>query len=95
MGEGLSLQQAIDQETDNIMLHKPSMRDADIDAEAYKNSLIKKMEQTIWHSDEWLRALKKKATEKDIPLDQFVHDNAVYMVNQQIREGKVVLPKKE
>lgn len=95
MGDGLTLQQAIDRETDNVLLHKPTLHDADINPESYKNSLVKQMEQKIWHRDEWLEALKKTANEKGIPLEQFVHDNAVYMVNQKIKEGKVVLPKKE
>lgn len=95
MGEGLSLQQCIDRETDNLMQGLPSMRDMTIDATAYKNMLIKQMEQTIWHHQEWLDALKKSATEKGIPLKQWVHDNAEYMVNQEIQQGKIVLPTAE
>ena len=95
MGEGLTLQQSIDRETDNIMQGLPSMRDMAIDPKAYKIMLVKKMEQTIWHRQEWLDALKKTAEEKGVPLEQWVHDNAEYMVNQQIQQGKVVLPTAE
>ena len=95
MSEGLTLQQSIDQETDNIMQGLPSMRDMAIDPKAYKIMLVKKMEQTIWHRQEWLDALKKTAEEKGVPLEQWVHDNAEYMVNQQIQQGKVVLPTAE
>lgn len=92
MGEGLSLQQAIDRETYNLMQGNPSMRGVTVDSRAYKNMLIKQMEQKIWHTQEWLDALKKKAIEKGVPLEKFVHDNAVYMVNKQIQEGKITLP---
>ena len=93
--EGTSLQQAIDTETDHVMQGLPSLRNKNIGADEYREILIKQMEQKIWYDKDWLKALKKQAEEKGVPLDQWVHDNAVYMVNQQIHEGKIVLPETE
>lgn len=89
---GWTLQQTIDAEVDNVLQGKPLMRDDHITKENYKEILITKMEQAIRNDREWLESLKKEAAEKDIPLDDFIHDNAVFMVEKNIAEGKVTWP---
>lgn len=87
-----SLQEAIDQETENLLLGLPVLRDQGIDPIAYKKALIQQMEKKIWNNPEWIASLKKSAEEKGVELDAWVHENARYMVNQKIQQGIIILP---
>lgn len=93
--QNLSLQQAIDLEVNNIKQGKPSLQHKDITPEEYKEILVKQMEIQIYNDPNWLEGLKKSAEEKGYDLDNWVHRNAVYMINTQIQQGKITLPEKK
>ena len=88
----ISLQQAIDQETENIMQSSPALRDKKVSAAEYREILIKQTEQRIWNYTEWLDAVKADAAQKGITVEEAVHGHAIYTVDQQILEGKITLP---
>ena len=90
--EGVSLQQAIDQETDNVFFDRPLMRDTKVGNKEYREILIQQTEQKIWNYKEWLDAVKADAQQRGITLEEAVHLHATYTVDQQIREGKIILP---
>lgn len=79
----LSLQQAIDHETERVAQGLPSLRDNSITPEEYREIQIKQMEQKIRYDDNWFKALEKEAVEKGIPVDDWVYENAAYMVDHQ------------
>ena len=79
----IPLQQAIDQETENVLLGLPSLKDKTVSPEEYREIKIKQMEKTIYNDPEWLKALKKSAEEQGISLEECVYRNAVYMVDTQ------------
>ena len=90
--EDLSLQQAINQETENIMQGLPALRDRKVGAAEYREILIKQTEQRIWNYKEWLDAVAADAEQRGIPLEEAVQGHATYTVDQQIHEGKIILP---
>lgn len=90
--EDITLQQAIDQETDNVFFGRPLMRDAQVGGKEYREILIRQTEQKIWNYKEWLDAVKAYAEQKGISLEEAVNIHATYTVDQQIREGKIKLP---
>lgn len=81
--ENLSLQQAIDHETERVMQGQPSLRDQELSPAEYREVLIKQMEMKIRYDKDWLKVLEKEAAEKGIPLDEWIYKNAAYMVDQQ------------
>ena len=89
--EGITLQQAINQETDNVYFQRPLMRDNTIGSKEYREILIQQMEQKIWNYKEWLDAVKADAEQKGITVEEAVHGHATYTVDKQIREGKIKL----
>ena len=93
--DNLSLQQAINLEVSNIRQGLPSLQNKDVSPEEYKEILIKQMEKKIYNDPEWFKGLKKIAEEKGYDLDNWIHRNAVYMINTQIQEGKIKLPEKK
>ena len=95
ISENLSLQQAIDRETERVLQGQPSLRDQSLSAEEYREILIKQMEQKIRYDKDWFGALEKEAVAKGVPVDEWMHENAAYMVNMDIQSGKVVLPGNE
>ncbi len=90
--EGITLQQAIDQETENIMQGSPALRDKKVSAAEYREILIKQTEQRIWNSKEWLDAVAADAERRGITVEEAVRGHATYSVDQQIYEGKIILP---
>ena len=90
--EGITLQQAIDQETDNVFFERPLMRDTKVGSQEYREILIRQTEQKIWNYKEWLDAVKADAAQRGITVEEAVRDHATYTVDQQIREGKITLP---
>ena len=90
--EDISLQQAIDRETERVMLGLPTLSDKKISAEEYREILIKQTEQQIRNYQEWFDAVKADAEQKGITIDEAVRSHATYTVDQQIREGKIKLP---
>ncbi len=88
----ITLQQAIDQETDNVFFDRQLIRDAQIDGDAYREVLIRQTEQKIRNYKEWYDAVKADAIEKGITVDEAVRLHATYTIDQQIREGKITLP---
>ena len=83
VAENSNLQQAIDRETERVLQELPALRDQDLSPEAYREVLIKQMEMKIRYDKDWLKALEKEAAEKGIPLDDWIYQNAAYMVDQQ------------
>ena len=90
--EGLSLQQAIDQETENVLFGRPLMRDTKIGAKEYREILIQQTEQKIRNYKEWFDVAKADAERLGITVDESVRNHATYTVDQQIREGIIKLP---
>ena len=90
--EGITLQQAINQETDNVYFHRPLIRDNTIGSKEYRDILIQQMEQKIWNYKEWLDAVKADAEQNGITVEEAVHIHASYTVDKQIREGTIKLP---
>ena len=90
--EGITLQQAIDQETENVMQGLPALRDKKVSAAEYREILIRQTEQSIWNSKEWLNTVKADAKQRGIPVEEAVRGHATYTVDQQIYEGKIKLP---
>ena len=90
--EGFSLQQAIDNETENVLQGLPSLYNKDIGPKEYREMLIKQTEQKIWFNKEWINLLKQQAIEKGISLEEWVHINATYTVDKKIHDGIIVLP---
>ena len=88
MVEDISLQQAIDQETDNVFYQRPLMRDALFG----RDLLIRQTEQQIRNYPEWFDAVKTDAEQKGITVDEAVRSHAIYTVDKQIYEGKIKLP---
>lgn len=88
----VTLQQAIDQETDNVFYGRPLMRDTKIGAKEYREILIRQTEQQIRNYKEWYDAVKADAEQKGITVEEAVTLHATYTVDQQIREGKIKLP---
>ena len=87
-----TLQQAIDQETDNVFYGRPLMRDTKIGAKEYREILIRQTEQQIRNYKEWYDAVKADAEQKGITVEEAVHGHATYTVDQQIHEGIIILP---
>lgn len=81
VAENLSLQQAIDRETERVAQGLPSLRDNELSPEEYREIKIKQMEQKIRYDKDWLKALEKEAAEKGIPIDEWIYQNAAYMVD--------------
>ena len=90
--EGISLQQAIDQETENVLFGHPLMRDTKIGAKEYREILIQQTEQKIRNYKEWFDVAKADAERLGITVDESVRNHATYTVDQQIREGIIKLP---
>ena len=90
--ENFTLQQAIDQETEHVMQGGPTLRDKKVSAAEYREILIKQTEQQIWNYKEWLDAVKADAKQKGISVEEAVRGHATYTVDQQIYEGKIILP---
>ena len=82
VAENLSLQQAIDRETERVAHGLPSLRDNELSPEEYREIQIKQMEQKIRYDKDWFKALEKEADEKGIPIDDWIYQNAAYMVDQ-------------
>jgi len=91
--EGISLQQAIDTETERVMRGLPSLRNKNISAAEYREILIQQTEQQIRNYKEWFDAAKADAERLGITIDESVHNHATYTVDQKIYEGKIKLPK--
>ncbi len=90
--EGISLQQAIDSETERVMQGLPSLQNKNVSAAEYREILIKQTEQKIINYKEWYDAVKADAEQKGITVEEAVRGHATYTVDQQIREGKIKLP---
>ena len=90
--EGISLQQAIDRETENVLFGRPLMRGTKVGAKEYREILIRQMEQKIRNYKEWFDAVKADAERLGITIDESVRNHATYTVDQQIHEGKIKLP---
>ncbi len=83
IAENMNLQQAIDRETERVVQGQPALRDQNLRPEAYREVLIKQMEKKIRYDKDWFNVLEKEAAEKGIPIDDWVYENAAYMVDQQ------------
>ena len=90
--EGISLQQAIDRETENVLFGRPLMRGTKVGAKEYREILIRQTEQKIRNYKEWFDAVKADAERLGITIDESVRNHATYTVDQQIHEGKIKLP---
>lgn len=88
----ISMQQAINEETDNVIFGRPLMRDTKVGKKEYREILIKQTEQIIWNYKDWLDAVKADAEKKGITVEEAVTLHATYTVDQKIREGIVILP---
>ena len=90
--QDITLQQAIDQETDNVFCGRPLMRDTKVGNKEYREILIRQTEQQIRNYKEWYDAVKADAEQRGITVEEAVTLHATYTVDQQIREGKIKLP---
>jgi hypothetical protein len=90
--EGISLQQAIDSETEHVMQGLPSLRNKNVSTAEYREIRIRQTEQQIRNYKEWYDAVKADAEQKGITIEEAVTLHATYTVDQQIREGKIKLP---
>ena len=90
--EGVTLQQALDQETENVMLGLPALRDKKVSAAEYREILIKQTEQKIINYKEWYDVAKADAQRLGITVEESVRNHATYTVDEQIRQGKIMLP---
>ena len=90
--EGISLQQAIDRETENVLFGRPLMRGTKVGAKEYREILIQQTEQQIRNYKEWFDVAKADAERLGITVDESVRNHATYTVDQQIHEGKIKLP---
>ena len=93
--KNLSWQQSIDLEVEHAIQGQPLLRDKCIDADEYREILIKQMEQKIWSNSVWLASIKEKATKQGISIEESVHKNAAFMVDKKILDGEIILPKTE
>ena len=92
VAQDVSLQEAINEETDNVFFGHPLMRDTKIGKKEYREILIKQTEQIIWNYKEWLESVKADAEKRGITIEEAVTLHATYTVDQKIRDGKVILP---
>ena len=90
--DGISLQQAIDSETEHVMQGLPSLRNKNVSAAEYREILILQTEQQIRNYKEWFDAVKADAERLSISIDESVRNHATYTVDQRIYEGKIKLP---
>ena len=90
--EGITLQQAIDTETEHVMQGLPSLRNRNIGPKEYREILIKQMEQKIRYDKDWLKMLTEEAATNGQDLDEWIYKNAAYMVDMDIQSGKIILP---
>ena len=90
--EGISLQQAIDSETEHVMQGLPSLRNKNVSAAEYREILIQQTEQQIRNYKEWYDAVKADAEQRGITIEEAITLHATYTVDQQIRESKIKLP---
>jgi len=92
VSEDITLQEAINQETDNVLYDRPLIRDNQIGNKEFRQILIRQTEQKIRNYKDWFDAVKTDAEQKGISINDAVHNHATYTVDQQIREGKIKLP---
>ncbi len=90
--EDITLQQAINQETENVMQGLPALRDKKVSATEYREILIKQKEQQIINTKEWLDVAKADAERLGITIEESVRNHATYTVDEQIHQGKIKLP---
>ena len=90
--DGVSLQQAIGTETEHVMQGLPSLRNKNVSAAEYRETLILQTEQQIRNYKEWFDAVKTDAEKRGITIDEAVRNHATYTVDQRILEGKIILP---
>ena len=90
--EGVTLQQAVNQETENVMQGLPALRDKKVSAAEYREILIKQTEQQIINTKEWFDVAKADAERLGITIDESVRNHATYTVDQRIYQGKIKLP---
>ncbi|MBO6026399.1 MAG: hypothetical protein J6P73_04055 [Bacteroidales bacterium] len=93
--ENISMQQAIDNEVERYLQGLPTLGDKDISADEYREILVKQMEQKIRYNKDWFEMVEKQAAEKGITVEENLYINAVYVVDQQIHEGNLILPQSE
>lgn len=92
VAQDVSMQEAINEETDNVFFGRPLMRDTKVGKKEYREILIKQTEQIIWNYKEWLESVKADAEKRGITIEEAVTLHATYTVDQKIRDGKVILP---
>lgn len=91
--DDISLQQAIDLETERVMQGQPSLREKNVSAEEYREILIKQTELQIINYKEWYDVAKEDAKRLGITIEESLRNHATYTVDEQIRQGKIILPK--
>lgn len=55
---------------------------------SYEQTRIAYFESAIIKSEEWLNHVTEKATQQNIPLDQMINMDAIYMVNEEKKSGQ-------
>ena len=90
--DNITLQQAINQETENVMQGLPALRDKKVSTAEYREILIKQTEQQIINTQEWFDVAKADAERLGITIDESVRNHATYTVDQRIYQGKIKLP---
>ena len=92
VAQDVSMQEAINEETDNVFFGRPLMRDTKVGKKEYREILIQQTEQIIWNYKEWLESVKADAEKRGITIEEAVTLHATYTVDQRIHDGKIVLP---
>ena len=92
VAQDVGMQEAINEETDNVFFGRPLMRDTKLGSNEYREILIRQTEQKIRTYKDWYDAVKAEAEQKGLSVDEVVRAHATYTVDQQIYEGKIILP---
>ena len=92
VAQNITFQQALDQETENVLYGRPLMRDTKVGNKEYREILIQRTEQQIINYKEWYDVAKADAQRLGITVEESVRNHATYTVDEQIRQGKIILP---
>lgn len=81
---GIKKELLIQREIDSVINNKKLYRDMDNDRLLYIQSKVKEIEAEIRSNPDKMKAMKKKSVAQKKTLDQTIHDDAVWIVNNKI-----------
>lgn len=65
------------------------------DSAAFVQLEIQRTIANIMTTPDWMKAIRKQATQNGKSIQQTVRDNAAWFVNNKIQQGTLIWPKKE